>query len=188
MKLALLFVFFALSVAAQSTALTNNPAAIPDSPAGQGQTNQSVSFMEPIEQIRMVCIAGRRHICGKILKVLPDGLVIDSGYTNLLREPLAESWLVPGILSESRASNVIEENQPGAICYGLVFLTDLPKMRGPVRKKPQLYDYVIIEGYPAGQYIYTSVGSVQRNIRRFSASLNAAVGWKYNNDAGKSAQ
>lgn len=187
MKLALLCSLVALSVAAQSTALTNNPAAISNSPAGQVQTNQTVPFMEQLEQIRMACIAGRRHICGKILEVLPDGLVIDSGYTNLVHEPLTKSWLVPGIVSATRASDVIEEDQPGAICYGLVFLTDLPKMRGPAPKKPQLYDYVIIEGYPAGQYTYTSVGSVQRNIRRFSASLAAAVEWKYNNDAGKSA-
>jgi len=181
----MLFVFFSLSVAAQSTTLTNNPAAISNSPAGQVQSNESVSFAEKIEQIRMDCIAGRRHICGKILKILPEGLVIDSGYTNLIREPLTKSWLVPGILSESRASNVIEENQPGAICYGLVFLTDLPKIRGPAPRKPQLFDYVMIEGYPAGQYIYTSVGNVQRNIRRFSANLGAAVNWKYNNDASR---
>jgi hypothetical protein len=34
-----------------------------------------------IEEIRAVCIDGRRSICGKILKVLPDGLIVDSGYS-----------------------------------------------------------------------------------------------------------
>jgi hypothetical protein len=54
----------------------------------------------------------------------------------------------------------------------LVFLTDIPKSR---RLKPKIYDYVIIEAYPTGQYTYTSVGSVQRTVRKFSANLEAAV-------------
>ena len=33
----------------------------------------------------------------------------------------------------------------------------------------------MIEGYPAGQYTYTSIGSVQRTVRRFAASLETAV-------------
>jgi hypothetical protein len=37
----------------------------------------------------------------------------------------------------------------------------------------------MLEGYPAGEYTYTSVGSVQRTVRKFSASLDAAVRWKF---------
>jgi hypothetical protein len=183
-RFALLFVFAAVSIQAQTNldALTNRPAAISNSPAEtfQIQTNQDFSFAQRVEEIRMACIEGRRSICGKILKVLPDGLVVDSGYTNLLRAPLNRSWLAPGTVSATRASNVIEGNEPNSICIGLVFLTDLPKSHG-AKPKPKLYDYVLIVGYPAGQYTYTSVGNVQRTVRKFSASLNAAVNWKLNN-------
>src|SRR5690348_7863470 len=44
------------------------------------------------EQIRTECIKGRRLICGKVLKVFHDGLVVESGYTDLVRPPLTESW------------------------------------------------------------------------------------------------
>ena len=122
--------------------------------------------------MRAVCINGRRSICGKVLKILPDGLVIESGYTNLLRKPLDRSWLIPGTVTASRAPNLVEGNEPGVVCVGFVVLTNLPKSR---RAKPNPYDYVILEAYPAGQYTYTSVGSLQRTVRRFSASLEAAV-------------
>ena len=36
----------------------------------------------PAEQIRTDCIQGRRLICGRVLKIFPDGLIVDSGYTN----------------------------------------------------------------------------------------------------------
>ncbi|HEV2692537.1 MAG TPA: hypothetical protein VG347_06535 [Verrucomicrobiae bacterium] len=109
------------------------------------------------------------------MKVLPDGLVVESGYTNLFREPLTRDWLAPGTVSATRATNLVEGNEPDSICVGLVFLTNLPKARGP---KPKLYDYVLIEGYPSGQYAYVSVGNVHRTVRKFSASLEAAIKWK----------
>lgn len=142
----------------------------------QNQTNrdQITDTFQDSERVRAICIEGRRLICGKILEVLPDGLVVDSGYTDLLRQPLIQSWLVPGTVKASRAENLLEENKPGDICIGLVFLTNLPKGK---KLKPAQYDYVIIEGYPAGQYTYTSVGSIQRTVRQFCASLNAAVNW-----------
>jgi len=111
-------------------------------------------------------------ICGEIVKVLPDGLVVDSGYTNLLREPLVRSWLVPGTVSASRAAGLVEGNSPDSVCVGLVFLTDLPKSR---RLKPKLYDYVIIEAYPAGHYTYHSIGTIERSVRRYSGILEKAV-------------
>jgi hypothetical protein len=140
--------------------------------AGAGQTNQFMSAVQRAEKIRAACIQGRRSICGKILRVLPDGLVVESGYTNLLREPLTSSWLVPGTATASRATNQLESSEPGGICHGVIFLTDYPKSK---RLTPKQYDYVIIEGYPAGQYAYTSVGTVRRTVRRFSAQLVKAV-------------
>lgn len=139
------------------------------------QTNASFFLEINVEEIRAACIDARRSICGKILKVLPDGLVVESGYTNLFREPLTRDWLAPGTVSATRATNLVEGNEPDSICVGLVFLTNLPKARGP---KPKLYDYVLIEGYPSGQYAYVSVGNVHRTVRKFSASLEAAIKWK----------
>lgn len=171
----------ALSVSAQiNFALaTNTAAVVPNSsmPSFPVHTNEGLSFAPSAEQIRTACIQGRRSICGKILKVLPDGLVVESGYTNLLRAPLTRSWLAPGTVSATRAPNLIEGSEPNAVCVGLIFLTNLPKSRGA---KPKLYDYVLIEGYPAGQYTYASVGNIHRTVRKFSASLEAAIKWNLN--------
>jgi hypothetical protein len=176
MKLATLFVFAALSALAQTNAITftNRLGETAQAPPEtfQAQTNQSLSIPQQAEVIRAACIENRRSICGKILKMLPAGFVVDSGYTNLLRAPINHYWLVPGTASANRASNIIESNEPNSVCIGLVFLTDIPKSR---RLKPKIYDYVIIEAYPTGQYTYTSVGSVQRTVRKFSANLEAAV-------------
>ena len=189
MRLALLFISATLSVPAQTNldALANRPpAAISNSPteAFQIQTNQGLPFAQQVEKIRAACIEGRRSICGKILKVLPDGLMVDSGYTNLLREPLTRSWLAPGTVSATRASNAIEGSEPNSLCIGLVFLSNLPKSRGA---KPKPYDYVMIEGYPAGQIAFTSIGTVQRTVRKFSASLDAAVNWNLKSSQNKAA-
>jgi hypothetical protein len=122
------------------------------------------------EQIRTACIDGRRLVCGKVLKVLPDGLVVESGYTDLLRPPLMESWLVSGTVSATRNTASLELNQPGTPCFGVVFLTDIPK-----RPKAKAFDYVILMGYPAGEYDYTPVPGVRHTIRKFSAGLDTAV-------------
>ncbi|HEY3861252.1 MAG TPA: hypothetical protein VGO59_05125 [Verrucomicrobiae bacterium] len=129
-------------------------------------------FARHVETVRTNCIQGRRIICGKILKVLPEGLVVDSGYTNLMRHPLDASWLLPGTVAAERAPNLVEKNEPDCVCVGLVYLTDLPKKP---KTKPKPFDYVVLEGYPAGRFTYTSVGTIQRTVRRFSASLNEAV-------------
>ena len=121
------------------------------------------------EQIRSRCIEGRRSICGRIIRIFPDGLLVEAGYTNLLREPLMKSWLVPATVTASAAPNLVESKEPGAICVGTVFVTDLP------RGKPHLYDYVILAGYPTGEMTYTSVGEIKKSARRFSANLDKAV-------------
>jgi len=158
----------AFSAAAQ----TNAPASSAANTASAGDRPPAVELRE---QLRLQCIAGRRSICGKILRILPDGVLVESGYTNLLRAPLTKSWLVPGSAIASRAQNLVETREPGAMCVGPVFLTDLP------RGKPHQYDYVVIAGYPTGEFAYTSVGTIQKTVRRFSANLDKAV--KTNLDA-----
>ena len=124
------------------------------------------------EQLRAVCVNGRRHICGQVLQITPGGLVVDSGYTDLLRAELSRSWVAPGTVATSRPANLVEENTPGSPGIGLIFLSDIPK-----RPTVKLYDYVIIEAYPAGEYSYQPVPGVTKNIRRFSARLEGAVQW-----------
>lgn len=167
-SLAALF-FTAFSLFAQT-----NERAATNAPASSVETNQTPAVIQRAEAIRADCLANRRLICGKIIKVLPDGIVVDSGYTDLLRPALSASWLVPGSAIASRPDNVIEQHEPGAVAIGLVFLTDYPTARGAAAK-PKLYDYVVLLGYPAGQFTYTSVGTVQRTVRHFSASLLSAV-------------
>lgn len=163
-----------LALASPSVAQTN-PVAETDSSHAAAATHQTHDAAVPrAEQIRADCIAGRRCICGKILKILPEGLVVESGYTNLLREPLTRSWLVPGTVTTRRPEKLVESGIPGAPCVGTVLLTDYPKSR---KLKPKAYDYVIIEGYPTGQHTYQSVGTVQKTVRRFSAQLATAVAW-----------
>jgi hypothetical protein len=125
-------------------------------------------------------LQGRRIICGKILKVLPGGLVVESGYADLQRPPLNKSWLIPGSVATRRPANLMESSEPESLCVGVVFLTDLPKARGAAAK-PKPYDYVSLLAYPTGQFTYTSVGAVQKTVRRFSANLLKAV--KMNSDA-----
>jgi hypothetical protein len=176
-RLAFLFIFAALAISAQikSDASTNHPPVTvfhPTEEPFQIQTDQDLALAQRAEQIRADCIRGRRSICGKILAVLPDGLVVESGYTNLLRQPLTRSWLVPGTVTASRAVNLMEGAVPGSVCFDTVYLTDYPKSK---RLKPKRYDYVIIQGYPTGQYTYNSLGTIHKTVRRFSAQLSKAV-------------
>ena len=141
-----------------------------------GNTNSQVQEVQDrlraqrAEQIRTTCINGCRHICGQVLQILPDGLVVDSGYTTLMNPPLNKSWLVRGTVSVTRDPAAIEANSPGAPCIGLIFLTDLPK-----KPAVNLYDYVTIQGYPAGQSTYVPVPGVQKLIRKFAVRLPTAV-------------
>jgi hypothetical protein len=172
MKFPLLLVFAALSASAQTNlvAPTNRPGTF------QIQTNQEFSLAQRHEKARVDCIQARRIICGKIIKVLPAGLVVDSGYTNLLRSPLNESWLIPGTVTATRAENMVEASQPDAVCVGLVFVADVPKSKGV---KPKVYDYVHLEGFPVGQYTYASVGGIKRTVRQFTTKLQNATQWNF---------
>jgi hypothetical protein len=165
MKIAILVLSLTLSAIAQTNLVTSGN-------ISNSAATRFPDIQQRADQIRMDCIEGRRSICGKILNVFPDGLVVESGYTNLLRPPLTSSWLVPGKVTASRAVNLVEGAEPGSVCLGTVYLTDYPKSK---KLKPKRYDYVIIEGYPAGQYTYTSLGTIHKTARRFSAQLSAAV-------------
>jgi hypothetical protein len=173
-----ILLLLAIPVWAQTnnTPSTNQAMNHPPSPLRtiQSQTNRSLSVSQQVEARRMDCIEHRRTICGKILKVLPEGLVVDSGYTNLMGRPLNHSWLVPGSVKIQPAAHLVEADQPDCACVGLVFLTDLPK-----KPSAKLYDYVILTGYPMGQYTYTSVGDLRRTVRRFSANLAKAARWQW---------
>ena len=142
---------------------TNGTAAPPN------QESSRLAAQQLSQQLRAKCLAERRSICGKILRIFPNGILVESGYTNLARAPLTKSWLIPGIVTAARADNMVETREPGALCIGTVFLTDLP------RGKPHQYDYVVIAGYPTGEFTYTSVGSVRKTVRRYSANLDKAV-------------
>ncbi len=172
-----LAVLLATSARAQTTSgLSTNPLDVfcCPSPDAAPTAKPITGVVDRREQIRSTCIQNRRFICGKIVKLLPGGMVVDSGYTTLLRQPLLRSWLVPGTVTASRPENLVEGHTPDSICRGLVFLTDTPK---PKQIKPELYDYVIIEAYPAGHFTYASLGEIHRTVRRYSAVLEKAVDW-----------
>jgi hypothetical protein len=167
--------FFAtlLFAASSLSAQNNNFQATNAAAAVKVETNAPPSNFQRAEATRAKCLQGRRIICGKILKILPGGLVVDSGYSDLLRTPLSKSWLIPGRVTASRGANLVEGREPESVCVGVVFLTDSPKALGGA--KPKVYDYASLLAYPTGQCTYTSVGTVQKTVRRFSASLLKAV-------------
>ena len=122
------------------------------------------------EQLRAACLAGERHICGRVLQILPHGLVVESGYTNLLDPHYVQAWRVPGTAAIPRHLAPVEPDTPGAPCVGLVYVTDLPK-----RPAVKLYDYVTIRAYPAGRHDYAPVPGVSRTLRQFAVRLSTAV-------------
>ena len=133
------------------------------------QQSHRLTPREISERLRAQCIAGRRSIRGRIVRIFPRGILVESGYTNLARPPLTKSWLIPGTVSAVRGENLVETREPGALCIGNVFLGDLP------RGKPRQYDYVVIAGYPTGEFTYSSVGGLRKTVRSFSANLDKAV-------------
>lgn len=138
-------------------------------------TNENMAVMQHVEELRAICIKNRRMICGRILQILPEGIVVDSGYTNLMRAPLNRSWLIPGTAAAERAANIVEQTEPDAICLGQVFLTDLPK--APPNRKLKEFDFVVLEGFPMGKYTYVSAANVPHTVRKFSTKVTTAVRW-----------
>lgn len=183
MRLALLFILTALTGAAQPVVVTNSTPAVTNIIVGTNAlppvanaTSAPPAFVytpemaRHAEDIRTACIDGRRYVSGRIMQVVPGGLVVESGYTTLMRPPFNQSWVVRGNVSVKPDPNLVEGKAPDAVCVGYIFLTDLPK-----KPKPKLYDYVIIHGYPCGQYDYVPVPGIKKTIRRFSGGLETAV-------------
>src|SRR5438045_2568281 len=56
-------------------------------PSSYAATNASRA-----EQIRSACVEGRRYVSGKVLQITTDGLIVDSGYPDLLNPPFNKSW------------------------------------------------------------------------------------------------
>jgi hypothetical protein len=166
----MLFLAVLAGCAHENTGIRSGKIAPVEAAAAPAPVAPAAVAIDHAEQVRKDCIGGRRLICGKVLRVSPDGLVVESGYTDLLRPPLTESWIVPGTVSAHRNPAVLELNEPGTPCIGLAFLTDVPK-----RQKVKQFDYVIIIGYPAGQYVYVPAPNVGKTIRKFSAGLDTAV-------------
>jgi hypothetical protein len=149
-----------------STAQTNEATATNTPP----QITKASAEGQRSERVRSACVEGRRHICGRVLQILPEGLVVDSGYSALLQPPFTESWVVAGNVTVSRDTNAIELKVPATMCVGTIFLTDLPR-----KPKPKQYDYVILTGYPCGEYTYSPVPKVEKTVRRFAGGLDTAV-------------
>ena len=173
MNLLLLLLLVALAGCARDQVAVHSSETAPDQAAVASPAAAPGAVAQPTpdpERVRLECIAGRRLICGRVLKIVPDGLVIDSGYTDLVRTPLIQSWTMPGTVSAHRNPAALELKDPGAPCLGLCFLTDIPK-----RPKVKVFDYVVLMGYPAGSFQYAAVPNVERTIRKFSAGLDTAV-------------
>lgn len=157
MKSFLLIFFLALLSA---LAQTNIPAPAVQTPSSNHRA----------ADIRTACINGRRCVCGKVIKIVPHGLIVESGYTELLKPPFNQSWVISGGAALNRDPTLLERSEPASPCIGTVFLTDIPK-----RPTVKLYDYILLQAYPAGDYIYIPVPGVQKTIRQFSAGLDTAV-------------
>lgn len=134
-----------------------------------GQTNQT-AVHDRTTEIRNACINGRRCICGKVIKIVPEGLIVESGYTALMHPPFTGAWVIPSGALVSRDSNLIERDEPASPCIGTVLLIDFPK-----RPAVKLYDYVLLQGYPAGEFLYKPVPGVEKEIRKFAGGLDSAV-------------
>lgn len=171
MKLALLLIGSLWLGGAAGSAQTSNlktAATAGTAAAVDSQTNVRA------EQLRAQGIQGRRCICGRVLQILTNGVVVESGYTDLLRSGLKGDWHFPSTVTATRDSRLVEDQVPGSICVGKLFLTDLPRKRG-VKIKLHLYDYVVVEAYPAGKYTYTSIEGLPHTVRRFACGLETAV-------------
>lgn len=139
-------------------------------PPSAHQPNQTSPRGQRVTDARAACVNGRRCICGKVIKIVSEGLVVESGYTALMEPPFTGSWVIPSGALVNRDPKLIERDEPASPCIGTVLLTDFPK-----RPAVKLYDYVLLQGYPAGEYLYTPVQGVQKEIRKFAGGLDTAV-------------
>jgi hypothetical protein len=166
----LLLLLVWLSAPAETNLKNTTNTVAPAGSAGSLEPAEAAKVAQQTEQIRNRCIEGRRFIAGRVLQITPQGLVVDSGYSALLSAPFNHSWVVSRTAVVTRDTSAVEEKRPNAVCVGIVFLSNIPK-----RPAVKAYDYVMIHGYPAGEYVYSPVAGVEKTVRRFSASLEKAV-------------
>ena len=133
-------------------------------------TNQIAVRNQRAAEIRVACINGRRCVCGKVIGIVPEGLIVESGYIALMEPPFSQSWVIPAGALVKRDSKLLERSAPASPCIGTVLLTDFPS-----RPAVKLYDYVLLQAYPAGEYLYTPVPGVEKQIRKFAGGLDTAV-------------
>jgi len=169
-RTALLFILAGFASLCQVTPARSADGVAVTTTASAQDPADAVKTAQRTEQIRNNCINDRRYICGRVLQVTTNGLVVDSGYSKLLSPPFNKSWVVRSNVSVDRDPHAVEEKKPDAICIGIVFLSNIPK-----RPAVKEYDYVVIHGYPAGNHQYVPVPGVEKTIRRYSASLERAV-------------
>ena len=131
---------------------------------------ESTAIEKHTAEIRTDCINGRRCICGKVVQIVPGGVIVESGYTDLLKPEFNQSWVVSERALVKRDPKLLERNEPASPCIGTIFLTDIPK-----RPKVKLYEYVVLQAYPAGTYQYIPVPGVEKTVRKFAAGLDSAV-------------
>jgi hypothetical protein len=163
-KMFLLMMFsVSLAMMAQTNVSTSTSANQTNQPAVRDRDQRATD-------IRTACINGRRCVCGKVIKIVPEGLIVESGYTALMHPPFTGSWVIPSGALVKRDSKLIERDEPASPCIGTVLLTDFPK-----RPAVKLYDYVLLQAYPAGEYLYIPVPGVEKQIRKFAGGLDTAV-------------
>jgi len=141
---------------------------------GSSPAAESQAVEKHTAEIRAECIRGRRCICGKVIQIVPGGLVVESGYTDLLNPEFNQSWVISERAAVKRDPKLLERDEPASPCIGTIFLTDIPK-----RPRAKLYEYVVLQAYPAGNYTYIPVPGVEKTIRKFAAGLDTAVNSRF---------
>jgi len=172
--------FSAMSLLLMAVAQTNTNIATSISQTNESDRTNATNHLtagvnreQRAAEIRAACIEGRRCVCGKVIKIVPEGLIVESGYTALMEPPFTGGWVIPAGALVNRDPKLIERSEPASPCIGTVLLTDFPK-----RPDVMLYDYVLLQGYPAGEYFYTPVPGVEKPIRKFTGGLDTAVKMK----------
>jgi len=134
----------------------------------QTQTNQSLAMAHRLKKSGNACNP-KPPPQGKILKVLPEESLLTAA-TPIDAVSLNRLSLVPGTAVATRATILSEGNQPDSICIA-GFLTDLPQTPG-VNQGLRLRQPRSFSRWPI---YYTSVGYLQRTVRKFSTKLVKAV-------------
>jgi hypothetical protein len=111
-KIVVLLILAGFSAAGETNQASRTNMAVSAATGGVQSQAEAVRLAEKTEQVRAECIEGRRYIAGRVLQILPEGLIVDSGYGRLMSPPLNRSWVVRGTASVSRDPSAVEEKKP----------------------------------------------------------------------------